>query len=230
MPPKKPTLPPRLSSIITGFEHFEEQEAKPRRFKGIILSFLIPFFAVILIAAVVLLIVLPPATRPADLSLDFTAITELRVDGDPVLQPNYKVMPGDQIQCVFKLETLPNEETQNVNNDVFLRFKANVMCENNYYPGIIDMEFSNELEWFEGQDGFFYYQKNGTSDGLLSVGEKIEILRNIVIDKSIGNEFAGKRIVIQFHAEVLQAQYQAIEEIWPTAPVGWASQYKDLYW
>ena len=65
---------------------------------------------------------------------------------------------------------------------------------------------------------------------MLSPNEKISITRSLEIDKSIGNEFAGKTIKIVFEAEVLQAQYQAIFEMWPTAPYEWARQYKDLTW
>lgn len=220
----------KTAGIITGSEHVPQQNVPPKNYKKIIISLAVAILSVLLVTAIILILVLPSAVRPADISLDFTAVTDVLVDKDPATASSYKVMPGDEIQCIFSLEALPNEETQNVNNDVFLRVKTSIICEDNYYSGIITMHFVNQSDWFKGADGFYYYQKTNSSDGLMSVGEKIQVMKGMSVDKEIGNEFAGKTITIKFFAEVLQAQYQAIEEIWPTAPWEWASQYKDLNW
>ena len=53
-----------------------------------------------------------------------------------------------------------------------------------------------------GIDGFYYLQKTSTTSGVLSPGEKISILRSLTIDKSVGNEFAGKTLCLPIHQRV----------------------------
>ena len=145
-------------------------------------------------------------------------------------------MPGDKIDYTFEIYTQTNAETDsNVNLDVFLRIKAGIIAENNYFINSVNLSFTDNGEWFKGGDGYYYLRKlnDGSTkqtDGVLSPNEKISITRSMEIDKRIGNEYAGKTIQIAFEAEVLQAQYQAIFEIWPTAPYEWATQYKNLTW
>ena len=217
------------SGVILGSEHVNDPAAKPKRTKKILLSTSIAVLAILLATAIALILILPGAKRPADLRLDFSAITDIYVNHETATT-DHNIMPGDEIECLLSLETIPNEDTQNVNNDVFLRIKTSVICENNYYSGILNLNFIDQSDWYKGADGYYYYQKTETSDGLLSVGEKVTVMKKMSIDGETGNEFAGKAIIIKFYAEVLQAQYQAIEEIWPTAPWEWASQYKDLTW
>ena len=68
-------------------------------------------------------------------------------------------------------------------------------------------------------------------DGVLSPVEDVgNITKSVELSEDIGNSFAGKKMQIVFYAEVLQAQYQAIDEMWPTSPIEWKSQFKDLSW
>ena len=132
------------------------------------------------------------------------------------------------IDYTFNISTSRNEQSTDANNDVFLRIRAVIESEDNFFPNTIVLTFTDGGRWFKGLDGFYYLQKTPGTSGVLSPGEKISISRSLLIDKTVGNEFAGKSITIMFEAEVLQAEYQAILEIWPTAPYEWSSQYKDL--
>ena len=64
------------------------------------------------------------------------------------------------------------------------------------------------LDWYEGEDGYYYYNT------VLKPDKEITISQEFEIDKELGNEFAGKTLEINIVVEVLQAEYQAIETVW----------------
>lgn len=223
-----PTAPAAHKNVIVGAEQVVPKNVPPKKYKAIIFGLIGAIMVVLTVVAIILIAIYPTPKRPLDISLQFNVSTSIAIERDPEMQTEMKVMPGDTVECVFNLETLPDEDTQDVNNDVFLRIRAYVISESNYYTNVVSLNFIDGNKWFKGADGYYYFQKNNDSDGVLSVGEKLTITKSFYIDTSTGNEFAGKSIIVQFDAEVLQAHYQAIEEIWPTAPWEWASQYREL--
>ncbi len=225
-------------SAITASEKIPQPIVGPKNYKRFFSIIGIVLLVLIVAVSLVLIVVYPRALRPIDISLDFTADIDIRIkddlsvhQSDEQLPEKTLVMPGDTINYTFNIFTEKNAETDDsVNLDVFLRLRASIESEDNFFGDTISIAFTDNNEWFKGADGYYYYQKTNSSDGLLSPDEKISITRNLVIDKSVGNAFAGKTITIKLEADVLQAQYQAIEELWPTAPYEWASQYKGLTW
>ena len=229
-------------SVITGAEKITQTTVRPRNWKRFFIILIATVLSMMVGISFVLILISPRAIRPSDISLDFNAninftlIDDFGVIVDEGSLQNTKVMPGDKIDYTFEIYTQTNSETDlDVNLDVFLRIKAGIISENNYFGDGVNLSFTDNSEWYKGGDGYYYLRKTGNgdtkqTDGVLSPNEKISITRSMEIDKRLGNEFAGKKIQIAFDAEVLQAQYQAIFEIWPTAPYEWAKQYKYLTW
>ena len=234
-------------SAITATEKIPQPIVGPKNYKRLFSIIGIILLCLVVAVSLVLIVVYPRSSRPIDISLDFNADIDIKISGDlSVVQSDEQlperthVLPGDTIDYTFNIYTEKNAETDSsVNLDVFLRIRASIISEDNFFGNTINITFTDNNEWYRGADGFYYYQKTNSSDGLLSPYDpndpdapydKISISRSLSIDKSVGNNFAGKTITIMFEADVLQAQYQAIEELWPTAPYEWASKYKNLTW
>lgn len=220
-------------SVVVGSEKITQTTVAPRNLKKFFAILVAILLSILVGVSFVLILLYPKPVRPSDISLDFIVDTNIIISGED-LDTGRKVMPGDKIDYSFELQTKTNQETdESVDLRVFLRIRASIITENNYYSNVVNLHFIDNDQWYKGGDGYYYLTKidyNNEDDGLLSPDEKIRIIRDMEIDKSLGNEYAGKPIQILFDAEVLQAKYQAIAEIWPTAPYEWASQFKYLTW
>jgi len=216
-------------SVVVGSEKITQSTVSPKNIKKFFAILVAVLLSLLVGISFVLILLFPRPVRPSDISLDFNVNTNIIISGED-LETGRKVMPGDKIDYSFELSTTKNQESVGEDLDVFLRIKASITTESNYYTNVVNLHFIDNDQWYKGGDGYYYLQKTNYDDGLLSPDEKITIIRSMEIDKLLGNEFAGKPIQILFDAEVLQAQYQAIDEIWPTAPYEWSSQYKYLTW
>ena len=226
----------KIPTKITRAEKIPQTAVAPKNLKKFFIILTSVLLALLIGVGVTLYLMFPRPVRPSDISINFRADVDVAIrDSLGVLLEDQnlettRALPGDKIDYSFKLYTEKNEESTDVNLDVFLRIKAGVYCGKNFFPNTVELTFIDNDMWFKGGDGYYYLKKTDTSDGVLSPGERIELTRNLQIDKSLGNEFAGKDIRIVLEADVLQAQYQAIDELWPTAPSEWASQFRDLTW
>ena len=108
-----------------------------------------------------------------------------------------------------------------------MRIKVSFVNDNNYISSA-GFNLLNEDCWFEGNDGYYYYTKTDDCSGVISPNQSVEISQVITIGEEVGNDYAGKSLNINFNAEALQANYQAIVEIWKTAPSEWSNQFRDL--
>ena len=226
----------KVPTRITRAEKVPQSAVAPKNLKKFFIILASVLLALMIAITVTLVLISPKALRPSDISIDFRAEIDVTlkdslgiVIDDQNLETT-RALPGDIIDYSFSIYTEKNAESTAENLDVFLRIKAGIYCGKNFYPNTAELTFMDNDMWFKGGDGYYYLRKTETSDGLLTPGEKITLTRNLQIDKSIGNEFAGKTINIVLDAEVLQAKYQAIDELWPTAPHEWSSQFKDLTW
>lgn len=255
--PKKPTIPPKSpsnmnfsatqkhqkpmsaskvpvspTSGILGSERVPEKTVKAKSTKILLIATVAILLALIIGITTVMLIITPQSRRMNDISINFIAGSEfepisISAGGGEGEERQY-VMPGDSVKCTFNIESKKDPNfTDDVNLDVFLRFKVYFETDDNYFS-TITLNFIDGDTWIKGVDGYYYYTKGANSKGVLSPGDKIEITKSFYIDTSIGNEYAGKKVAVNFDAQVLQANYQAINELWPTAPYSWSSQYRDL--
>lgn len=216
------------SNVIVSGERVQVSTSKPINIKKLSITLVVILLAVLIVASTVLILVYPKPTREKDINISFTtqfSYAPISIDEDT--QDNYKVMPGDELQCKFTIQSDVNEDSTEGNLDVFLRVKAYYVGDQNYISGV-DFSFIDDDCWFKGADGYYYYTKTDDCKGLMSPGDRLEISKTIKISKEMGNEYAGKSVNIFFSAEALQANFQAIEEIWKTAPYEWANQYRDL--
>ena len=219
------------SSVSSG-ERVQVATKRPFNKKKFGITLVVVLLTIVIVASVALILVYPKATRIKDISINFkTDFTYKPVGVDiGIEQPpttKYKVMPGDEISCTFSISSSKNEESDDGNLDVFLRVKAYFIGDGNFFNDL-DFNFADADCWFKGSDGYYYYTKTASCDGLLSPGDMIDVSKNLSISKDIGNSYAGKSLNVMFSAEVLQAHYQAIVEIWKTAPFEWSYQFRNL--
>lgn len=229
---------------IVGSQNLSQPTAKPKNKKKFWSIFIVVILAILVAVSLTLILIWPRPIRPADISLEFETDVKLTgldaiIERNPNDPSNIIVMPGDTFGCAFTVKTQKNEQSTGENLDVFVRIKAGLIVDDNYYDNLISINFASTSAWYKGNDGYYYMQKwpkidesnPGNPDGVLSPGENIgDITKSIKLSEEIGNSFAGKKMQIVFYAEALQAQYQAIGEMWPTSPVEWKSQFKNLSW
>ena len=215
-------------TAVSGGERVQVKAARPVNGKKLAMIAVIVLLTVLVIASTVLIVIYPKPSRVNDINIDFTTqFSYAPISVDHEVPVNYKAMPGDDLECKFTIQSDVNENSSGGSLDVFLRVKAYFVGDGNYVSGL-DFSFVDEDCWFKGVDGYYYYTKTDTCRGVMSPGDRIEISKTIKIGEQVGNEYAGKSLDILFSAEALQANYQAIREIWKTAPNEWANQFRDL--
>ena len=223
------TVAQKPSAVSSG-ERVQPAITRPINKKKLGIIFIVVLLTVMVVASTVLILVYPRESRLSDISVNFTtefSLAPISVDhGD---MTNYKVMPGDEFDCNFTIQSDVAEDSGSGNLDVFLRVKASFVGNDNYFSGV-EFNFVDDDCWFKGADGYYYYTKSNGGKGVVSPGDRIVVSKRLAVDIKTGNEYAGKSVNILFSAEALQANYQAIKEIWITAPYEWANQYKDLLW
>src|SRR5574344_382418 len=198
--------------------------AKPVSKKRVTSMIVIIALICLVVMTTLLFVFVPKATRPSDISLDFNSSSSIKaLNGDVGTINNKKLMPGDDLTCTFEITSGANSETdQGVNLNLYVRFRVYSLVDGNYYSNIMTLEFIDSDQWYFSGDGFYYYM------GELSPNQVLTTIKKIHFNESIGNEFSGKQIKIMFSADALQAEYQAIDELWGTAPYEWAKAMKAL--
>lgn len=221
----------KASDKIVGSEMVFEKTVREKDKKKIVIAILIALLAVLIATSIVLIMILPQATRLNDISINFDTTGSFKpiIADDDNQNPRQLVMPGDEVKCLFTIQSNVNAESdESVNLDVFVRFKLYFDIEDNYFSKI-SLDFIDGDMWFRGADGYYYLNKGIMNEkGVLSPGEKIEIANGFRISKDLGNEYAGKKVKVVFDCQALQANYQAIVELWPTAPDQWANNFRNL--
>lgn len=215
-------------TVVAGGERVQVATSKPVNLKKLWITLVVVLLTILIVASTALILVYPKPSRVNDINIDFTTqFSYAPISVDQEIPENYKAMPGDELECKFTIQSEVNEESTEGNLDVFLRVKAYFVDDENFISGV-DFSFVDDDCWFKGADGYYYYTKTDTCKGVISPGDKIEISKTIKIGNNMGNDYAGKSLDILFSAEALQANYQAIGEIWKTAPFEWANQFRDL--
>lgn len=142
-----------------------------------------------------------------------------------------KFMPGDPVEANLKIKVINDKGTITTTENVFLRFKIDIVVDdNNYYnffDPILNERYEGEkwtcgdktlTEFKRGQsfDGYYYY--NTKCYG----GEEIEVFNSIdFIGERQNNALNGKEGKMIFTIEILQGDHSAINDNWQTAPTTW---------
>lgn len=188
---------------------------KSRKIKALVIS--IAAIVVLSLLTVLVYFAFVQPTLPMKININFTTETHLSVDdgqgGAP--QGPKEVMPGDNIDCTYliKSESVEGE----LAGDVYVRLTAYALCEGNYYSDIFSFYF-NDNNWYKANDGYYYYTK------ILEPDTSIDAVKYLHINETVGSEFAGKTVTVNFIAEALQvseSNNSSIDAMWPTAPQEW---------
>ena len=223
-PANKPLLKPMTkldrdlgaeNKSVIKQEKVVKQASQPKNKKKIALVITIAsILALILISVFVYFSFISP-NLPIDISIEFETTLNINIS-TPTAK---KAMPGDDIPCQYQISSSA-EQIEN-NQDVFVRIRSYAIMENNYYSNVFSFVLTDRQQWHEGADGY-YYLKTVLSPN----NEPLDAVRMLHIKGSVGNEFAGKSVKVVFVAEALQADYRAIEEVWPTAPYEWSKLFR----
>lgn len=214
------------NKTVVGQEKIIKDSTLPRSKKKRILTAIIATFVVMVILVVVLLVVLPQPVRPSDINIEFNASASISPSVTFPDQPdtpteNIKFMPGDSMNCSYKISSKLSEDSPTSENmSVFVRFRLYAICETNYYSNVFSFSFFNPNDWYRGADNYWYYRQR------LNPNEEINVTKTLILRQSVGNEFSGKTVKIVFSTEAVQGEYQAILEMWPTAPSEWSVNFK----
>lgn len=214
------------NKTVVGQEKIIKDSTLPRNKKKRIITAIIATFLVMVILVVVLLVVLPQPVRPSDINIEFNASASISPSVTFPDQPdtpteNIKFMPGDSMNCSYKISSKLSEDSPTSENmSVFVRFRLYAICESNYYSNVFSFSFFNPNDWYRGADNYWYYRQR------LNPNEEINVTKTLILRQSVGNEFSGKTVKIVFSTEAVQGEYQAILEMWPTAPSEWSKIFK----
>ena len=215
-------------TVVSSGERVQVATSRPVNIKKFWITLMVVLLTVLIVASTTLILINPTPNRPSDISIDFTTnFSYAPISITEETPNNYKAMPGDKLQCKFKIQSNANAQSTGDNLNVFLRIKVSFVNDNNYISSA-GFNLLNEDCWFEGNDGYYYYTKTDDCSGVISPNQSVEISQVITIGEEVGNDYAGKSLNINFNAEALQANYQAIVEIWKTAPSEWSNQFRDL--
>ena len=126
------------------------------------------------------------STSAVDLELK-----EYDQDGNPFNEDGKKVMPGDKINLVTKVN--------NLGIDCYIRTKLiykvhkNTIVEKNYING-------NYKSW-EEKDGYYYYES------VFKENETVELFDEIVIPKNLTNSSSGKKVTLTIIVDAVQSEH-----------------------
>lgn len=212
-------------SVIIGSTEVENSVAKPEKNKKILWIKIVLFSLAILVGLTALLIFLMPKPyRPSNINIDFSVAMNLALD--PVIDPTTgeeitpKLYPGETIDGTFVIRSTTNEDEENA-GVVFVRMRSYAIIDNNYYSNLFWLKLFNDNDWVFGMDNYYYYKYK------LSPDEHIDAIKGITLrTDTVNSSFSGKTITIVLEAQALQGEYQAIAEMWPTAPFNWAQLFE----
>lgn len=140
-------------------------------------------------------------------------------------------MPGDPVEGNLKIKIINDKGTISTSENVFLRFKIDIVVDDNNYYNFFDPILNERYEgekWTCGDktltdftrgqsfDGYYYY--NTKCYG----GEEIEVFNSIdFVGERQNNALNGKEGKMIFTIEILQGDHSAINDNWQTAPTAW---------
>lgn len=140
-------------------------------------------------------------------------------------------MPGDPIEGNLKIKVINDKGTITTSENVFLRFKIDIVVDDNNYFNFFDPILNERYEgekWTCGDKTLTEYDRGKSFDGYYYYntkcygGEEIEVFNGIdFVGERNNNVLNGKEGKIVFTIEILQGDHSAINDNWQTAPTAW---------
>lgn len=233
-PPTLPTNKPKIDKLdekksnVVGVEKVSKSNPEMilsnSKTKKLIIT-LVSLILCVIIATTVIIVVSPKSWQPSDINIDFQVGLESidKIDFDQSTPERTTVMPGDALSAKYSIKSVAPEGST---AEVYVRVMFYAQIDGAYNSNVVlfDTSSSNwDSHWVMGADGFAYYKQT------LKVGESINFVDKVVINKHLDNSYQGKTIQIVFYGECLQAGeegFSAIESMWQTAPILWKNQFR----
>ena len=117
-------------------------------------------------------------------------LKEFNGSNEPFSEDGKVVMPGEEISLVPRVNNLGIE--------CYLRMKITYTINNEEYS-VLDYVSGNYSTW-EYKDGYYYYGST------LKEEESIDLFNKISIPDNLSNSYQGKKVIIQFVVEAIQAK------------------------
>ncbi len=200
--------------------------AKPQR-KGLLFLSLLLVFIVLL--SVTLKIVLPQGDPIPQIDISFVCSSDfhlkLKTSGGTLNRT--EVLPGDTLETTVAFGLDKNDNTNlSLNNSVFVKARIYGKLGNEYRTNLFGYELDGN--WTRSINGYYYFNK------ILSLGangESVmeEMTTNIIIGENVGNELQGKNVKVVIEFTILQAEYEAILDVWKDAPYVWQQAMYNKY-
>ena len=204
----------------------ETSAAKPKR-KGLLFLSLLLIFIILL--SVILKIILPQGTPIPTIDIKFDCLTDIKMDigTNGQFTDRDKLLPGDTLDATVEFWLEPTENTDlSLNNQVFIKTRIYGKLNDEYLPNLFGYELDGN--WVKSINGYYYYNK---IIALGPNGEKIPetFETKIKIEKTVGNDFQGKKVQLIIEFSILQAEFEAVDDVWKDAPYSWRVAMYDKY-
>jgi hypothetical protein len=210
------------NKTITNQEKIIKQQTPPKNKKKRVIVAILAVLIILIMLCVILYVAFISPTQPAEIKISFSTSITLDTTSDDGQETVAKLLPGDDLNCKFVIQSAQTDDESSSVGDVYVRLRVYAICDGNYFPSSFSFTFTDRAKWYNGVDGYWYYK------GVLTTGETIDAVKTLHFNENIGNEFAGKTVSVMFSAEALQATggngantTDSINEMWPTAPYEW---------
>lgn len=139
--------------------------------------------------------------------------TKIDSAGEEVELPPY--VPGDQMEFKeLKFRIINDKGAITDSERVFLRFKIEILSNENYFGGLLDPDFENPDDWvYHEGDNYYYYKYFCYGNEALEPFKQMDF----VADRN-NNALNGQKGKIVITVEILEGNYSAISSEWNTAP------------
>ena len=125
--------------------------------------------------------------------------------------------PGDQVDAELKIKIQNDKGVLSESEKVFLRFRIDIIVDDNYYGGLFDPIFETQQDWtYHDADNYFYYNYFCYGNEEITPFEFLDF-----VGSRLNNALNGKTGKIIYTVEILEGNYSAINPMWTTAPSSW---------
>ncbi len=202
----------------------ENTALKPKR-KGLLFLALLLIFIILL--SITLRAIFPQGKEIPSINITFLCNSDIHISVANVGQFSDRtdLLPGDVLDATIDFWLEPTEETDySLNNSVFVKTRIYGKLDGKFQANLFGYELDDK--WVKSINGYYYYTK------IISLAPKgsdpiVESFKtNILIEKTVGNEYQGKTVELCIEFTILQAEYDAIQDVWRDAPYVWQ---QDMY-
>lgn len=210
------------SALIETMEPVGNSQGAPQKPKRKGLLFLTLLLVFIILLSITLKIILPQGTPIPAIDIKFISNTDIQIDlgMSGQFSDRTELLPGDVLDAKVQFWLEPTENTDySLNNSVFVKTRIYGKLDDEFKPNLFGYELTDG-NWIKAINGYYFYNK------IITLGKNGEIKKeefetDIRIEKTVGNEYQGKKVELCIEFSILQAEYDAISDVWKDAPTSW---------